>query len=137
MNWIRNKSWLVLTAMLLLASTLVLAGVRTAAQDPSFPAHAAPLSSVRQGHDEAGQAVDAHHDSASAGGAHAAGMMGGLPCNAACPVGASSCVPTPLTTHAGSLPKKDAGPVCIRNSDDVMLSGIDPDAQLKPPKPVA
>lgn len=137
MNWIRNKSWLVLTAMLLLATTLVLAGDRTAAQDPSFPAHAAPLPSVHQGHDEAGQAVDAHHDSASTGDAHAAGMMDGRPCNAACPVGASGCIPTLSTTYAGSLLKRDTGPVCIRNSDDLMLSGVDPDAQLKPPKPVA
>jgi hypothetical protein len=138
MNWIRNKSCLVLTALLLLAATTIgLAGGPMAVPVPSFPAHAAHLSLASVDHDATGPATNAHHDSATTDGAQSPGMMGGLPCAAACPVGASGCVPVPLTSQAGSLLQRDAGTVCIRHRDDLMLSGLDPDTQPKPPKPVA
>ncbi|SCZ08447.1 hypothetical protein [Microvirga guangxiensis] len=138
MNWIRNTSWLVLTAMLLLAAAAIgLVGGSAAAAAPSVPGHAAHLSSVHLDHADAGPLVHAHHDSSSPGGVHEVGTMGGLPCNAACPVGAAGCVPAPLTSQAGSLLQRDAGTVCIHPRDDLMLSGLDPDAQPKPPKPVA
>ncbi|MFC4172417.1 hypothetical protein ACFOYU_10135 [Microvirga sp. GCM10011540] len=136
MTWIRNKSWLVLTAMLLLAATTIsLVDIQAAASDPLLPTHAAHPSSIHLGHAGSGLAAGARHDIAS-GGAQAAGMIGGLPCNAACPVGSSGCVPAPLTDPADSLLQRDARTVCIGHRDDLMLSGRDPDAQLKPPKSI-
>ncbi|MBJ6126863.1 hypothetical protein [Microvirga splendida] len=138
MNRIRNKSWLALAAMLLLAATtIVLATSQAAAPDPSFRAHAAHLSSFPVGHDDTGPAADRHHESAPLEGADAADMTGGLPCNAACPVGSSSCGPAPFASHAGSFAQREAGTLCIRPRDDLMLSGLHPDAQLRPPKPIA
>jgi hypothetical protein len=136
MTWIRNKSWLVLTAMLLLAATTIfLVGIQAAASDPLLPTHAAHPSSIHLAHAGTGLATGARHDIASDG-AQATGMIGGLPCNAACPVGSSGCVPAPLTDHAGSLLQRDARTVCIGHRDDLMLSSLDPDAQLKPPKSI-
>lgn len=137
MNWIRNQSWLVLTAMLLLAAaTIGLAGGLAAAPDPSLPAHAAHLSSSPVGHDDPGRDVDGHHENAPSEVSDAAGMLGGMPCNAACPVGSLGCGPAPLASQADSLLQRDAGTVCIRHGDDLMLSGLEPDTQPKPPKPV-
>jgi hypothetical protein len=138
MNWIRRKSWLVLTAMLLLAAAAMgLASGSAAAAAPSVPEHAAYLPPVHLDHADAGPAADARHDRASPDGAHDVGTMGDLPCNAACPIGASGCVPAPLASQAGSLLHWDAGTVCIRHRDDLMLAGLDPDTQPKPPKSVA
>lgn len=138
MNWIRNKSWLVLTAMLLLAATTIVLGRgQAAAPDPSFPARTAYLSSAHLDHENAGPAVDPHHGNAPSDGAHAADMIGDLPCNAACSAGPSGCGPAPLASYAETFLQRDVGTVCIRHRDDLMLSGLDPDAQLKPPKSIA
>ncbi|MFC1458328.1 hypothetical protein ACETIH_16805 [Microvirga arabica] len=138
MNGIRNASWLVLVAMLLLAATtIVLAAGRAAAPDPPLQSHAAHLSSVSLGRDDTGPAADRHHDSARSEGADAAHMLGDLPCNAVCPVGSSGCGPAPLACPAGSFVQRDAGTLCIRPRDDLTPSGLDPDAQLRPPTPIA
>lgn len=137
MNWIRNQSWLVLTAMLLLATaTIVLAGGQAAATDPLFPAHPAHLAAISLDHEDAGPAVDPHHGNAPVDGVHDTGTFSSLPCNAACPVGSLGCELTLLASHGGLL-QRDAGTVCIRTADDLMLSGLEPDAQLEPPKHAA
>jgi hypothetical protein len=138
MNWLRNRTFVLVLAMILLAAaTVVVAGGRVPAPDASFPAHAAHLSSIPLGGADMDQAVDPHHRTPSADGVHAAGMVDGLPCDAACPGGSSGCVPVPLASHADSLAQREAATIRMRPGDDLMLSGVNPGARPKPPKSIA
>jgi hypothetical protein len=136
MNWFRNQSWVVLTAMLLLAAaTVVLACGRVAATDPGYGIYCASVF-CSLGHDGLDPAVDPHNTSAPVDDVHAAGLLSDVvSCNAACPVGSLGYIPV-SRPHAGLL-QREAGMVRIRPKDDLILSGLEPDAQLEPPKHAA